>query len=90
MKIVAFKTGKARQYNYRPVYYNKEQDEINERVRLLTKEPDPDALKAEEFRSKIRDSWGRRHETKAKQMPNKTYYIYLVAVLALIYFIFFR
>ena len=90
MKIVAFKTAKARQYNYRPVYYNKEQDEINERIKLLTEKSNPDVLEVEKFRSKIRDSWGRKHESKAKQVPNKTFYIYIIAVLALIYFIFFR
>ena len=90
MKIVAFKTGKPRQYKYRPVFYNKEKEEMEERLKELTRESsDTEELEVEKFRSKIRNAWSNR-EVKAKQMPNKTFYIYLVAVLALIYYIFFR
>lgn len=89
MKIVAFKTGKPRQFNYRPVYYNKEKEEMEERIKLLTKESDSDEVELEKFRSKIKQAWGTR-EVKAKQMRGKTLYIYIIAVLALVYYIFFR
>ena len=88
MKIVVFRTGKPRQFNYRPVYYNKEKEEMEERLRLLTKESDSDEIEIEKFRSKIRNAWGGR-EVKAKKTTNKTIYLTLIAVLALIYYIFF-
>ena len=87
MKIVAFKTGKAKQFNYRPVYYNKEKDEMEERLKLLTKEPGADEVEIEKFRAKIKNAWGGR-EVKAKTTSNKTIYIYVIAVLAILYYVF--
>lgn len=89
MKIVAFRTGKPKSFNYRPVYYNKEKEEMEERLKQLSSEPDPDEIHEEKLRSKIRNSWGKR-EVKTKSLSGKAFYIYIIVVLTLLYFIFFR
>ena len=91
MKIVAFRTGKPKSFNYRPVYYNKEKEEMEERIKQLTREPDPDEIHEEKLRSRIRNSWGKREvKSKSKSLTSKALYIYIIVVLALLYYIFLR
>ncbi len=86
MKIVAFKVGKPKQFNYRPLYYDKKKEEMRER---LKKYAEPEQIEADRLRSKIRDTW-RIKEKKNYKLSKRTLYIYLIGVIVLIYFIFFR
>lgn len=86
MKIVAFKTDKPRSFNYRPVFYDKKKEEMEERLKRYQ---DTDEADAERFKSKIRESW-RRRERDTKKMSNRTFYIYIIFALALLYYIFLR
>ena len=86
MKIVAFKVGKPKQFNYRPLYYDKKKEEMRERLKKYT---EPEQIEADRLRSKIRDTW-RIKEKKNYKLSKRTLYIYLIGVIVLIYFIFFR
>ncbi|MDY0102580.1 MAG: hypothetical protein RBS07_06540 [Lentimicrobium sp.] len=89
MKIVAFKTGKPKSFNYKPLYYNKEKEEMEERLKQLSTEPNPDQINEEKLRSRMRNSWG-KHDVKAKSLTSKALYIYVLVVVALLYYIFIR
>ncbi|MCD6659841.1 MAG: hypothetical protein LT105_06755 [Lentimicrobium sp.] len=86
MKIVAFKTGKPKSFGYKPVWYDKEKEEMEER---LKKYKEPELAESERLKSRIRETFSRR-DVKNRQMSNRTFYIYIIAVLVLIYYIFLR
>lgn len=86
MKIVAFKVGKPRQFNYKPLYYDKKKEEMEKR---LKKYSEPEQFESNSLRSKIRDSW-RLKDTRNHQLSKRTLIIYLAGAILLIYFIFFR
>ncbi|PKP50406.1 MAG: hypothetical protein CVT94_02050 [Bacteroidetes bacterium HGW-Bacteroidetes-11] len=86
MKIVAFKTGKPKSFNYRPVYYDKKKDEMEERLKRYK---EPKEAEEDRLRTRIKESWHQR-EVKTKKLSTKTFYIYIIVALALIYYIFLR
>lgn len=86
MKIVAFKTGKPKSFGYKPVWYDKEKEEMEER---LKKYKEPEQAESERLRSRLRETFSKR-DAKNRQMSNRTFYIYIIAVLVLIYYIFLR
>jgi hypothetical protein len=86
MKIVAFKTTKPKQFNYKPLYYDKQKEEMEERLKKYSEPEKPDVNR---LRSKIRQTW-RVKEKKNYKLSRMTLYIYLAGAILLIYFIFFR
>ncbi|MHC1774058.1 MAG: hypothetical protein AB9834_01475 [Lentimicrobium sp.] len=86
MKIVAFKTRKPRQFNYKPLFYDKQKEEMEERLRKYSEPEQPDVNR---LRSKIRQTW-RVKEKKNFRLSRMTMYVYLAGAILLIYFIFFR
>lgn len=86
MKIVAFKTGKPKSFNYRPLFYDKKKEEMEERLKRYTK---PEEIESERLKLKIRESW-RRRDNSNRQTSQRTFYIYIIAAILLLYFIFFR
>ncbi|MBK6963753.1 MAG: hypothetical protein IPH20_07315 [Bacteroidales bacterium] len=86
MKIVAFKTSKPKQFNYKPLYYDQQKEEMEER---LKKYSEPEQSDINRFRSKIRETW-RVKEKKNFKLSKMTLYVYLIGSILLIYFIFFR
>jgi len=86
MKITAFKTNKPRQFNYRPLFYDKKKDEMEQRLKELNAEV---SASSEELRGKIRDTW-RKKDNRTRSLSKRTLYIYLAGVIFIIYFVFFR
>ncbi len=86
MKIVAFKVNKPKQFNYKPLFYDKKKEEMEERLRKYT---ETELSEVESLRYKIRESW-RFKEKKSHNLSRGTFYLYLVGVFLLLYFIFFR
>jgi hypothetical protein len=87
MKIVFFKTPKPRQFNYPPRYYDAEKEHWEMRRRELGLSSDG----KNDFRSSINASWGRlrKKDRSNKKKAEMSVLIYLLIVVALIYFIFF-
>jgi hypothetical protein len=86
MKIVAFKTSKPKQFNYKPLYYDQQKEEMEERLKKYSETENSDINR---FRSKIRETW-RVKEKKNFKLSKMTLYVYLIGSILLIYFIFFR
>lgn len=85
MKIVAFKTRKPKPYNYKPLFYDKKKEEMEKRLRQYT---DPAEAGSERLRMRIRDNW-RVRDASNRSLSGKTFLIYILIALALLYFIFF-
>lgn len=86
MKIVAFKTRKPKQFNYKPLFYDKKKEEMEER---LKKYAEPEQQLAERMRMRMKETW-RIRDTKNNLISKRTLYLYLIGVILIIYFIFFR
>lgn len=85
MKIVGFKTPKPKQFNYKPLFYDKRKEEMEERLKALS---DPGQTEAEKLRHKIRNTWQVK-DTRNKMLSKRTMYIYLLGVILIIYLVFF-
>jgi len=86
MKIVAFNARKPKPFNYKPLYYDKKKEEMEERMKKYT---NPEEQITDRMRSRIRETW-RIREKRNNVISKRTLYIYLVAAIVIIYFIFFR
>ncbi|MBK9359018.1 MAG: hypothetical protein IPN08_16840 [Bacteroidales bacterium] len=86
MKIVAFNTRKPKPFNYKPLYYDKKKEEMEERMKKYT---NPEEQITDRMRSRIRETW-RVREKRNNVISKRTLYIYLIAAMVILYFIFFR
>ena len=84
MKIVAFKTRKPKPYNYKPLFYDKKKEEMEKRLKQLT---DPGEASTERLRMRIQDSWRTRDATN-RSLSGKTFVVYILIALAILYFVF--
>ena len=93
MKIVFFKRPKPKQFNYRPRYWDPEQEEFERRKREL--DGDPAERSAEEIKSDLKSQmdsrWRRRHDPDSvgRANPWMRLFIYALIIFFAIYFIFF-
>jgi len=85
MKIVAFKTPKPKQFNYKPLFYDQKKEEMEERIKRFSK---PEEQGTAQLRQKIKDNW-RLKESKSHQLSKRTFYIYLILVVLILYLVFF-
>jgi hypothetical protein len=86
MKIVAFNTRKPKPFNYKPLYYDKKKEEMEERMKKYT---NPEEQITDRMRSRIRETW-RIREKRNNVISKRTLYIYFIAAIVILYFIFFR
>ena len=88
MKIVFFKRPKARQFNYKPLYYDPDQEEAKERQKLK------DALNSTDPAERMRAQIRRRWRTDQRNTPESginfvRIFIYIAFAAFMIYFLFF-
>jgi len=88
MKISFFSRPKPRQFNYKPIYYDKkkeEQEKLREKMGLS------DKLGTEErIRARMRYQWERKKEkTKRSRAERNRLLIYLAIIVLLIYLLYF-
>lgn len=85
-----FKTRKAKQFNFRPRYYNEAQEELQERYNRIAAENK--IISKEEttsdFQQNLRKSWERNKKTPSPQKQSNLRVIIIAAVLFLICFYF--
>lgn len=88
MKLIGFKTAKPRSFNYKPVFYNQEQEDFEKRIResRLSAEQAPEA---ERLRDKMRQSWKIKEKRERKQAGIRNLMIAAILIILLVYFIFF-
>jgi hypothetical protein len=88
MKLIGFRTPKPRQFNYKPVFYNKEQEEFENRLHDTRKremETSSDLM----LREKMRNSWRLKEKQERKRTGIRNLMIAIFLILLTIYFIFF-
>lgn len=89
MKISFFKTGKPKEFSYRPLYYNERKEEL-EKIKQMAGDQSEVEL-PERLRIKLQHSWHDRHNRRRGKTPvsNIRLLVYLAALALFIYFIFF-
>ena len=87
MKIVFFKKPKIRQFNYKPLYYDPEKEEAEERrkARLGLQSDDP----RERMRSEIRRKWHVERTAAGSQKNIFRIFFYFIFAFVMLYVIFF-
>jgi hypothetical protein len=88
MKIVFFKRPKAKPFEYKPLYYDKEKDEREQRRKELGL-ADDEAGKRAMFRGELQRRWRGDDYKKEKASQKKRVMIYLVLIGFVSYYIFF-
>jgi len=86
-----FKLNKHKEFNYVPIFYDKEKDEFNERVRRI--EQELGIKKDIEFRSSIKRGAMRdyiRHSSKRERYSSLRLVIILIILLTIVYLILYR
>lgn len=87
MKITGFKTGKPRQFKYKPLYYDERKEELENLKKKYEAEEKGEGV-SNEFKQKLKDTW----HVKEKRMGNIsriTIMIYLALAILFLYMIFF-
>jgi hypothetical protein len=91
MRIVFFKRPKPRQFEYKPIYWDEEKEEMERRKKRIERagaEKTGDEIK-EDLRFEIDRNW-RRNRSAANQKVNLIrFVVYMAFALVVIYFIFF-
>ncbi len=92
-----FHTPGTKQFNFRPRFYNPEKEELDDRVRKIKQEMGVVEEKVDNgkpFRSMIKgqfrnpDGWNAKSTSDARRSQNKRL-IWLVVILALVFYLFF-
>lgn len=94
MKIVFFKRPKPKQFDYKPRYWDPEEEEFQRRKRELDGDDNDDKTEGhsrEELRSQINTQWRRRHTPEEGGRSNNMMKLFIYALIIFfgIYFIFF-
>lgn len=89
MALTFFKTPKNRKYNYKPVYYNKEKEERENRHKSSLGNKSED-YNEEELRARIQQRWKRNTGVREKRSSNIRLIIIILALALIVYWLFFR
>ncbi len=89
MKISFFRTGKPKDFTYRPLYYDEQKEELENVRKKMEDNSHKDVV--ERIRMNLHRSWRERHEKRRGKgsVTGTRMLVYLVAIALLIYFIFF-
>lgn len=82
-----FSRPKPRQFNYKPVYYNPKEDEIEEKRRVMGLSEN--MSREDRIRARLRYQWDRKREkAKQRRWQGIRIMIYIAVIAFLIYFIY--
>jgi hypothetical protein len=87
MKLVFFKRPKPRQFDYKPLYYNKEKDEREQQKKKLGFTDSDD--ESEQLKARLRRKWRTEREAKSRRTSELRTVIYLTIAGLFVYLIFF-
>lgn len=85
-----FKTPRHRQFNYRPIYYNQQKEELQERIRKIEQEMGVNKKEDSNYRPGIQRGQMRGHfrdVKRLKRQSNVRLLIILLALFALAYYL---
>lgn len=88
MALIGFKTSKPRQFNYKPLFYNKQQEEFEQKLKKVREQ---DSNNSEpDMRQQMNELWARRRNTTTRTNRNMRNLLFAIALVALLlYLIFF-
>ncbi len=87
MGFIGFKTPKPRQFNYRPLFYDKQEDEFEQKLRKIRENAPEDS--ASKLRKQMDETWKRRKTIPKKNKSLKSLLIAIAILLMLLYLVFF-
>lgn len=88
MALTFFKTPKNKKYNYKPVYWNKEKEERDKRMKSAFEDTSKDYSEALRERMELR--WRRNSGNRARRDSKLRFFGVLAAIFFLFYYIFMR
>ena len=88
MALTFFKTPKNKQFNYKPVYYDKAKEEREKRMKTAFEEKDKDYSEA--LRERMDMRWRRNSLTRSRKNTNIRLLAVLMGLALLFYYIFMR
>ncbi len=86
MALTFFKTPKNKQFNYRPVYYDKKKEEREKREKAALEENTDDYAAA--LRDRLNMRWKRTSGARTRRASNQRIIIILVVMFALLYLVY--
>lgn len=92
--MFGFRSKKPNQFYFEPRYYSERKEKMQQRYNRIGKEIDNSVItertNTEDFKSELRENWGNGYaRSKTGNQMNKRVIIYVIALLALAYFILF-
>ncbi|PCJ28149.1 MAG: hypothetical protein COA97_02415 [Flavobacteriales bacterium] len=92
--MFGFKSKKPNQFYFEPRYYDEQKEKMLKRydriAREVTNKPSFERLNSEDFKSTLRENWGTNYNrAKAGNKMNTRVIIYVIALVALAYYILF-
>lgn len=89
MALIGFRTPKPRKFDYKPLFYNKADDEFEGKLKKVM-EGSPEEGDSGDLRQKMEQSWKRRRNTESRTVKNmRGLAIAIALVFLLLYLIFF-
>ena len=91
MKIVFFRRPKPRQFDYKPIYWDEEKEEmerLKKRIEAAGKEKSQQEIR-DDLRFEINRNWRRNRPGSSQRVNLVRFMVYLAFALFMIYFIFF-
>jgi len=92
--LFGLRTKDPNRFHYEPRYYDERKEKMKQRYERIGKEisnSNNERTNKEEFRSTLRENWNNGYSrTKSGNQMNKRVIIYVIALLALAYYILFR
>ncbi|NPD45807.1 MULTISPECIES: hypothetical protein [unclassified Lentimicrobium] len=87
MKVTFLKTSKARKFDYKPRFYDAQKEADEKRKKEIEDNiKNPERLN---LRREMQQKWG-RHDRTRKKSKSYSLAIYIVLLIAIIYFMFFK
>ncbi|MDD3878104.1 MAG: hypothetical protein PHT69_15905 [Bacteroidales bacterium] len=83
MGLIFFKINKHKQFNYKPVYYDAQKEELEE---LKKKAVSADDLSLEEMRAKMKARWQKERKAKTGKFTTVKIVFVLFLLLLIIYY----
>ncbi len=86
MALTFFKTPKNKQFNYRPVFYDKKKEEREKREKAALEENTDDYAAA--LRDRLNMRWKRTAGVRSRRASNQRIIMILIVMFVLLYFVF--
>ncbi len=86
MALTFFKTPRNKQFNYRPVYYDKKKEEREKREKAALEEDTDDYAAA--LRERLNMRWKRTAGSRSRKASNQRIFVILIVMVALLYLIY--